>query len=219
MYFDEPVSVRRAKQRTSQRRLVWCFALLCADIALLLGITWRNGAYNPALAYVCPTLVALALIGIILIQAALLFQRKDSRASSAALATLSLIILLIGWPLLNLRVERYAIRRDIGTRSQVWAVEILRKPRAQVLDSNAPDWQQGKIKDSLVPEFLKKGRFKSASIDEPNDWIREPHVALWYTAGHLGSRCYFLGRTDMQIPTSQSVRKELPGLYTYDPAY
>lgn len=189
--------------------------LFCADAAFLSLYAWWLGAFLPTLTWVLATATLILLFLACLMLSAALLSGKDSKAGGG-LFVLSIVVAaasVAAIPNLCLR----AARRDVGETARQWAMGVLAKPRAEVLDTHAPEWFGPRLKGDLVPAYLKRGHFRGARLQPPNGSGGKPYVEVVYGGGRLGAQGYYLGSKtlDLTLGGNDGVRKIMPGVYSF----
>ena len=215
MVFGPPNRSRGKASSRAQAFGVPLSVLFLSLVALLhLEYTWCLGAFFPTglSRFVLP-LVLFLLEAFALVNSLWLTLNRNTRRNGAtgAAVTLAVIAILI---FLTEPIQTFAIRRDIGTQAQSWAVDLLQRPLSEILDPTDPD--DPRVKEELVPAFLKRGYFRSARCVKPGRDENETYIVVSY-GGRPEVNGYCLGRTTLVISQGghDRTRKIMLGVYSF----
>lgn len=176
--------------------------------------TFYLGAFFPTglqLLVLIPSLFFLAVIALVNSIGLTLARNTRRKGVFSAAVTLTVAILL---QTLSEPITTVAMRRDVGVRAQRWATDMLQRPRADIVNPTDPDYPR--LKDEVIPVFMRQGYLASALCREPGDFANEPYIVVSYGRRPV-TYGYYLGRTTLIVPQGGSahVRKIVPGVYAF----
>lgn len=202
--------------------------VLVTLILFHLAYVWRFGAYIP-FGFVSPEgsayfFVFLFLAAGIVLESVwniVVFKSPKSRLiRAAALLFASLCLSQTHTITYAHALRSLAFRREIGTRAQRWAESLLARPNRDFLDPKRVNPRTnevvGYVRESLVPQYLKGGRYEGVVLSDDKD-PKARYLVVSYRLRDVEG--YYLGSStlDIQIYNDEMDQtvKLMPGVYAW----